>query len=72
MAPLSRDSVARLLRSHGELSHDWAEVEVLLWRLGPTWVELRSILNELNAVMGRHGRSAPVVEVVSGRGGNCV
>ena len=34
MAPLSQDFVARLLRTHGELSHDWAEVEGLLRRLG--------------------------------------
>ena len=53
MAPLSQDSVARLVRSHGELSQEWAEVEGLLQRLGPAWAELRSILNELNAVLGR-------------------
>ncbi len=41
MAPLSQDSVARLLRSHGELSHDRAEVEGLLRRLGLA-CELRS------------------------------
>jgi hypothetical protein len=49
---MSRNSVARLLCSHGELSHDWAEVDGLLHRLGPVWAELRSILNELNAVRG--------------------
>ena len=32
---------------------DWAEVEGLLQRLGPAWAELRSMLNELNAVLGR-------------------
>ena len=53
MAPLSQDSVARLLRSHGELSQEWAEVEGLLQRLGPAWAELRSLLNELNGVLGR-------------------
>jgi hypothetical protein len=53
MAPLSADSVARLLASHGDLSHDWAEVEGLLRRLGPALAEFRSILNGLNAVMGR-------------------
>ena len=34
MAPLSQDSVARLVRSHGASSHDWAEFEGLLQRLG--------------------------------------
>jgi hypothetical protein len=53
MAPLSTNSVERLLRSHAELSADWAEVEGLLRRLGPAWAELRSILNELNAVVRR-------------------
>jgi hypothetical protein len=53
MAPLPSASVKRLIRSHGELSHNWAEVEGLLQRLGPAWAELRSILNELNAVLGR-------------------
>jgi hypothetical protein len=53
MAPLSPNSVEGLLRSHAELSADWSEVEGLLRRLGPAWAELRSILNELNAALGR-------------------
>jgi hypothetical protein len=53
MAPLSQDSVARLLRSHGELSHDWAEIEGPLQGLSPAWAELQSLLNELNALMAR-------------------
>ena len=53
MAPLSPTSVARLLESHAALSKDWAEVEGLLQRLGPAWAELRSLLNELNGVLGR-------------------
>ena len=53
MAPLSTASVTRLLESHAELSKDWSEVEGLLQRLGPAWAELRSLLNELNAVLGR-------------------
>ena len=53
MAPLSTTSVTRLLESHAELSKDWSEVEGLLQRLGPAWAELRSLLNELNAVLGR-------------------
>jgi hypothetical protein len=72
MAPLPAQRVTELLESHGELSHDWAEVEGLLQRLGPAWAQLRSILNELNAVVGRDGTAAPVVEVVSRRDGNCV
>ena len=36
-----------------ELSQDWAEFEGLLQRLGPAWAELRSLLNELNRVLGR-------------------
>jgi hypothetical protein len=52
MAPLSGDSVARLLKSHGALSRDWKEVEDLLVRLAPAWAEVRSILNELNRVLG--------------------
>jgi hypothetical protein len=51
MAPLSPNSVERLVRSYGELSQNWSEVEALLQRLGPAWAELRSLLNELNAVM---------------------
>ena len=46
MAPLSADSVARLVRSYGELSQDWSEVEGLLDRLGRVG-QLRSLLNEL-------------------------
>ena len=53
MAPLSTASVTRLLESHAALSEDWSEVEGLLQRLGPAWAELRSLLNELNAVLGR-------------------
>jgi hypothetical protein len=48
MAPLSTVSVERLVRSHGELSQAWGEVEGLLRRLGPAWAELRSLLNELD------------------------
>jgi hypothetical protein len=53
MAPLPAQRVKELLESHAQLSRDWAEVEGLLQRLGPAWAELRSILNELNAVLGR-------------------
>jgi hypothetical protein len=72
MALLSTASVPRLLESHAQLSDDWRDVEGLLQRLAPAWAQLRSILNELDAVVGRDGNAAPVVEVVSGRGGNCV
>ena len=51
MAPLSADSVSRLLHSHADLSRDWAEVEALLVKLAPAWAEVRSILNELNRVL---------------------
>jgi len=53
MAPLPAQRVTQLLESHTSVSHDWAEVESLLRRSGPAWAELRSILHELNAVMGR-------------------
>jgi hypothetical protein len=53
MAPLSQDSVARLVRPHGELSQNWSEVKSLLQRLGPAWAELRSILNELDAALSQ-------------------
>jgi hypothetical protein len=52
MAALPAQRIAELLESHTGLSHDWAEVEGLLRRLGPAWAELRSILNELNGLMG--------------------
>ena len=53
MAPLPPQRVNELLDSHAELSHDWAEVEALLKRLGRAWTELRSLLNEINAVLVR-------------------
>ena len=37
----------------GLLSHDWADVEQLMQRLGPAWSELRTILNELDAALER-------------------
>jgi hypothetical protein len=52
MAPLSADSVARLLRSHQELSRDWAELEALLVRLAPAWSECREVLDELSRRLG--------------------
>ena len=52
MAPLSGESVGRLMKSHAALSRDWSEVEELLVRLAPAWAEVRSILNELNRVLG--------------------
>jgi hypothetical protein len=52
MAPLPADQVARLLRSHADLSRDWSQVEGQLARLAPAWAEVRSILNELNRVLG--------------------
>ena len=52
MAPLSTASVTRLLESHAQLSDDGRDVEGLLQRLGPAWAEVRSILNELNRVLG--------------------
>jgi hypothetical protein len=53
MAPLSQQSVEDILSSHAGLSADWSEVEALLQRLAPAWVELRTILNELNAALSR-------------------
>lgn len=53
MAPLPAQRVTELVESHVGLSQDWAEVEGLLQRLGPAWAELRSLLNELNGVLGR-------------------
>jgi hypothetical protein len=53
MAPLSAQRVTELLESHAGLSRDWSEIEGVLQRLGPAWAELRSILNELNAALGR-------------------
>ena len=52
MAPLSGDSVARLLQSHRELSKDWGELEALLVRLLPAWAECRAVLNELSRRLG--------------------
>ena len=52
MAPLSKDSVARLLGSHGELAQEWAEVEGLLRRLGPA-LGRAPVDAELNGVLGR-------------------
>jgi hypothetical protein len=52
MAPLAPQRVAELLESYGEMSKEWAEVEGLPQRLGPAWAELRSLLNELNGVLG--------------------
>ena len=59
MAPLSTASVTRLLQSHVELSDDWREVEGLLQRLAPAWDEVRSILNELNGVLGSDAQRPP-------------
>jgi hypothetical protein len=53
MAHLPAQRVTELLESRAGLSHDWSEVEGLVQRLGPAGAELRSILNELNAVVGR-------------------
>ena len=41
MAPLSADSVAKLLGSHVEISRDWSELEGLLVELAPAWAEVR-------------------------------
>jgi hypothetical protein len=53
MAPPPGTTVNEVLESHADLSHDSAEVEGLLQRLGPAWAELRSLLNDLNRVLGR-------------------
>ena len=49
MAPLSADSVAKLLGSHVEISRHWAELEGFLVELAPAWAEVRRILNEVNS-----------------------
>jgi hypothetical protein len=55
-APLSAEQVTELLASHHQLAKDWAEVEALLRRLAPAWVEMRTILNDLNRVLGSDRR----------------
>jgi len=47
MAPLSPESVRRALESHRELLAERDELEKLLHRLLPAWVECRQVLNEL-------------------------
>jgi hypothetical protein len=51
MAPLSASAVSELLASHHQPSKDRTEVEVLIHRLAPVWVEMRTVLNELNRVL---------------------
>jgi hypothetical protein len=47
MAPLSPESVRHALESHRELLAERDELEKLLHRLLPAWVECRQVLNEL-------------------------
>ena len=47
MAPLSPESVRRALESQRELLAERDELEKLLRRLLPAWVECRQVLNEL-------------------------
>ena len=48
MAPLSPDSVRRVLEEHQELLQDRVELEALIGRLLPAWGECRAVLNELS------------------------
>jgi hypothetical protein len=48
MAPLSPDSVRRVLEAHRELLAERAALEALLRRLLPAWKECREVLNELS------------------------
>ena len=52
VGPLPSDQAARLLRSYEGLAKEQAEIKAQLVKLAPAWGELRSVLNELNRVLG--------------------
>jgi hypothetical protein len=60
-----------VLESHREVLAERAELVAQLRRLGPAWVELRGVLNELHRVLGNALRSLFVVKggVGARRGG---
>jgi hypothetical protein len=49
---LSRDQVAWVLTESRRLLEERAELARVLHRLGPPWHDVRSVLNELHAVLG--------------------
>ena len=50
--PLPQDVIARVLKDLERELREQAEIKATLARLGPAWGELRSVLNELNRVLG--------------------
>ena len=50
--PLPQDVVARVLKDLERELREQAELKATLARLGPAWAELRTVLNDLNRVLG--------------------
>jgi hypothetical protein len=52
MGPLPLEVVARVLEDHRRVQVEQAALQAALERLGPAWAKLRSVLNELNRLLG--------------------
>jgi chromosome segregation ATPase len=52
VGPLDPVDVRRVLEDHDRVQRERAELKATLDHLAPAWRELRSVLNELNRVLG--------------------